>query len=157
MSVLITNDVTTLNESINAFRIVSFNRQSKYGSVNKMLDGLRTTHAMRLRKGTLRVNNTSFTDTALYPPKFNNYNIVLRAADGKNILPLHNTLRDIIVGLRSINKTATITIKDWNNMVEGSYRATRPSQIQAIINEFNLTATNQVNENGIVVVKTIKV
>lgn len=157
MSVLITNDVTTLNESINAFRIVSFNRQSKYGSVNKMLDGLRTTYAMRVRKGTLRVNNTSFVDASLYPPKFNNYNIVLRAADGKNILPLHDTLRDIINGLRTINKTATITIKDWNNMVNKTYRATHPSEIQAIINEFNLTATNQVNENGVIVAKTIKV
>lgn len=157
MSVLITNDDTTLNESLNAFRIVSFNKQTKYGSVNKKLDALRNANAMRIRKGTLRVNNTSFTNPCLYPPKFNNYNIVLRAADGKNILPLDGTLRDIITGLRSINKTATITIKDWNNMVNGSYRATRPSQIQAIINEFNLTATIQMNENGIVVAKTIKV
>lgn len=157
MSVLITNDVTTLNESINAFRIVSFNKQSKYGSVNKMLDELRTTYAMRLRKGTLRVNNTSFTETGLYPPKFNNYNIVLRAAEGKNELSLDGTLRDIVNGLRSINKTATITIKNWDNMLSNVYKGCRPSHIQAIINEFNLTATNQVNENGIVIAKIIKV
>ena len=110
---------------------------------------------MRVRKGTLRVNDTTFENPDLYLPKFNNYNIILRATNAN--VRIYKSLETILETLASINKSATITIKEWNHIASRTAHFSRPSKFQALFAQYNADVTNQTNAEGIVVAKVIKV
>tara|TARA_Y100000389_G_C17341678_1_gene453671 strand:- start:332 stop:799 length:468 start_codon:yes stop_codon:yes gene_type:complete len=155
MSILITNDLQTLKESSSSFNMIVFNKQNKNHENNMLLDNIRATNTTRINNNTMVVTNTYFNDTEIYKPNFNNYTIVLRVNSEK--YDLAGTLQDIFKTLKTLNKHATITVKDWNNMITHHYNGATPSQFQPLFTEYNSTITDQRNTENIVVTKIIKV
>lgn len=148
MSVLITNDLHTFEQNSNSFRIVVFNKVGDKPSVAASLNQIREKNALRIRKGTLRVNNGNFDNNALYPPKFNNYNIVLRAIEGNG--SLFGNVQAILDKLTTLNKNGTITIKNWENVMNHNTKTLigRPSKFKALFEQYNATSTNQQEAGG---------
>jgi hypothetical protein len=155
MSILITNDLQTLNESSSSFNMVVFNKQNKNNRNNMLLDDIRASNPVRINNKTMVIANTYFNDVEIYKPNFNNYTIVLRV-NSENY-DIAGTLQDIFKTLKTLNKHATITVKDWNNMVTHQYNGATPEQFQPLFTEYNSTITDQRNKENIVVTKIIKV
>jgi len=149
MSVLITDDFSIFNTCSKNYRVGVFTKKSKYQSVNLKINELRNNNAMRVRKGTVRVFESSFDDAAIYPPRFNNYAIELNVVDNEG--DLTKRVDTIITALKTMNKKATINIHNWNKVVSREVRHTCGSAMNAVVHKHGLTTTVQDN------VKTIKV
>lgn len=149
MSVLITDDFSIFNETSKNYRVVVFAKKSKYGSVTRKVEKLRNDNAVRLRKGTLRIIESTFDDAAIFPPRFNNYAIELAVRERNG--DLTNNVDMIITTLKSLNKNATINIHNWNDVITRQVRDVCGSKMNAVVAKHGVTSNLQKN------VKTIKV
>ena len=148
MSVLITDDFSIFNETSKNYRVVVFAKKSKYGSVTRKVEQLRNDNAVRLRKGTLRVIESTFDDATIFPPRFNNYAIEL--AVGERNGDLSNNVDMIITTLKSLNKHATINIHNWNAVTTRQVRDVCGSNMNAVVTKHGLASTVQ---NGVKIIK----
>ena len=148
MSVLITDDFSIFNETSKNYRVVVFAKKSKYGSVSCNVEQLRNNNAVRLRKGTLRVVESTFDDATIYPPRFNNY--VIELAVGERNGDLTNNVDMIITTLKALNKHATINIHNWNAVTTRQVRHTCGSAMNAVVAKHELASTVQ---NGVKIIK----
>lgn len=139
MSVLITDDFSIFEQSSKNYRVVTFAKKSKYQSISNKVEQLKTDNAIRVRKGTLRILETGFDDTALYLPRFNNYSIELNVTHKNG--DLTNNVDTIITTLRGLKKNATITIHNWNKVISREIRNTCGSKMNAVIAKHGLTST----------------
>ena len=139
MSVLITDDLSIFEQSSKNHRVVTFAKQTKYRSVSNAINELRTKNNLRVRKGTLRILETGFDDTAVYLPRFNNYSIELNVTDKNG--QLTNNVDTIITSLKALNKNATITIHNWNKVISREIRHTCGSKMNAVVNKHGCTST----------------
>lgn len=149
MSVLITDDFSIFNTYSKNYRVVIFNKKTKYNSVNLKINELRNNNSNRVRKGTLRIFEDSFDNTDIYLPRFNNYIIVLNVTEKES--DLTNRVDTIISTLKTLNKNATIMIHNWDKVTSRQVRHTCGSKMNAIIYKHGVTTSNQNT------VKTIKV
>lgn len=156
MTVLITNDITTFREIGKNYRVVIFVNTSKHSHDIEAVNTLKNENAMRIRKATLRVfdGQFEFAYKDLYPPRFNNYSIVYRVTDyNTNVL---GYLEGLLSSLAEANKSATITIKDWQKIQTRTARYARPSAFNALFDKYTATASLQENTDG-TVSKIVKV
>lgn len=149
MSVLITDDFSIFERCSKNYRVVTFTKNSRHPSVAIKVNELRNKNAMRVRKGTLRVFDSTFDNTSLYPPRFNNYIIELSVTDTG--AGLEDRVDTIITTLKALKKHATININNWDKVTSREIRHTRGSKMNAVVEKHNVSTTVQ---NGI---KTIKV
>lgn len=149
MSVLITDDFSIFNTRSKNYRLVIFVKKTKYNSVNLKINELRNNNSIRVRKGTLRIIEDSFSNTDIYPPRFNNYAIELNVTDKEG--DLTSRIDTIISTLKSLNKNATINIHNWDKVASRQVRHTCGSKMNAVVYKHGVATTNQNN------VKTIKV
>jgi hypothetical protein len=149
MSVLITDDFSIFNTQSKNYRLVIFVKKTKYNSVNLKINELRNNNSIRVRKGTLRIIEDSFNNTDIYPPRFNNYVIELNVTENEG--DLTNRVDTIISTLKTLNKSATINIHNWDKISSRQVRHTCGSKMNAVVHKHGVTTTNQNN------VKTIKV
>lgn len=143
MSVLITDDFSIFNTCSKNYRVVVFNKKSKYSSVNIKINELRNKNSMRVRKGTVRIIEDSFNNTDIYPPRFNNYVIELNVTENEG--DLTSRVNTIISTLKTINKNATITIHNWDKVASRQVRHTCGSKMNAVIEKHGVTTTVQNN------------
>lgn len=149
MSVLITDDFSVFERLFKNYRVVTFTKKSKHPSVSIKVNELRSKNAMRIRKGTMRVFESTFDDHGLYPARFNNYVIELNVTDKS--FGLEGNVDMIITTLKALNKHATININNWDKVATRQVRHTCGSKMNAIVYKHGLTTTVQDN------IKTIKV
>lgn len=155
MSVLITNDFQTFDENANKFRVVILTNGSNRPEASERTNRIKAANGMRLRKGTLRVFEGDFSVHDLYPAKFNNYTIILRAHSGN--IRIYKDLETIFVTLASLNKSATVMVRGWNNIVKRTARFNRPSMYIELFNKYNGEVRNEADATGTIVCKIVKV
>ena len=156
MTVLITNDIHTFREIGKNYRVVIFANSSKHIHDIDAINTLKNENAMRIRKATLRIFDSSFqySQKDLYPTRFNNYSIVYRVTEyNTNVLGYMNGL---LSTLAEANKSATVTIKDWQKVRTRAARYARPSEFNALFEKYNATVSLQENKDG-TVSKIVKV
>ena len=157
MSVLITSDFETYEELANNYRLVIFDNTSKSEYARDKIDAMKRANGMRIRKGNLRIFdcNIEFEQKDLYPARFNNYHIVLRVSN--TFTGFLGYLESVLSSLAEANKSATITIKDWDKILNRTARFARPSEFRALFLKYNATISDQTDANGMVIIKTLRV